>query len=299
MTKRIQTLLAVLAMYVVAFIAGAILFFLLAGDPLLRVFVADVLMTVVIWLFGLAFRNSSVYDPYWSVVPPFLLLIAIIDAPVVSLAGVAVLIALSVWAVRLTWNWAKGWTDFKDQDWRYTMIHDKMPRLWFLSNFFGIMMFPTLIVFVQLAGAIRFVAAGGGIDVFTIAACAIILGAAFIQYVADRQMADFRVRHAGKKACIEAGLWKLSRHPNYFGEVMVWWGLYLAHFGQARQIDLFILAPLLMTAMFLFISIPMMEKKILSTRPGYAGYQKRVSVLIPFFRKKDIDGAETPVENRP
>ena len=299
MTRRIQTLLAVGAMYVVAFTAGAILFFTLAGDPVLRALAADVLMTIIIWIFALGFRNSSVYDPYWSVVPPFLLFLAILDAPVLSLAGVAILIALSVWAVRLTWNWAKGWTDFSDQDWRYTMIRDKMPRLWILSNLFGIMMFPTLIVFAQLAGSIRFIAAGGGIDVFTITACAIILGAAFLQYVADRQMADFRVRHAGKKACIEEGLWKLSRHPNYFGEIMIWWGLYIAHFGQVRQIDLFILAPLLMTAMFLFISIPMMENKILSTRPGYAGYRKRVSVLVPFFRKKDGDAAESPVENRP
>ncbi|MCK7492290.1 MAG: DUF1295 domain-containing protein [Comamonadaceae bacterium] len=68
-------------------------------------------------------------------------------------------------------------------------------------------------------------------------------------------------------ACIEEGLRRYSRHPNYFGEVTVWWGVYVASIGFAGPIGLHLLAPLAMTLMFLFVSIPMMEKKIRDSAP--------------------------------
>ena len=88
------------------------------------------------------------------------------------------------------------------------------------------------------------------------------------------------------KKCIDEGLWRISRHPNYFGEVTVWWGLYIMLFGLTYQFDLYILAPLSMTLLFVFISIPMLEKKILKTRPEYKLYQEQVSMLIPYVRKQ-------------
>jgi steroid 5-alpha reductase family enzyme len=99
-------------------------------------------------------------------------------------------------------------------------------------------------------------------------------------------MRRFRKAHVGEKKCIDEGLWRLSRHPNYFGEVTVWWGLYIMLFGLTYQFDLYILAPLSMTLLFVFISIPMMEKKILKTRPEYKLYQEQVSMLVPFLRKQ-------------
>jgi steroid 5-alpha reductase family enzyme len=108
-----------------------------------------------------------------------------------------------------------------------------------------------------------------------------------LQYIADGQMRAFKKRNLDKKICIEEGLWKYSRHPNYFGEVMVWWGLYLIYFGATLTLNLYLLAPLAMTSLFIFISIPMMEKKILRTRPEYKDYQDRVSMLIPLPRKDE------------
>jgi steroid 5-alpha reductase family enzyme len=121
----------------------------------------------------------------------------------------------------------------------------------------------------------------------------IMILSATLQFIADAQMRAFKKRNLNKKECIEEGLWKYSRHPNYFGEVMVWWGLYLIYFGSTQSINLYLLAPLAMTSLFIFISIPMMEKKILRTRPEYEGYQDRVSMLIPLPRKeKDTNSFE-------
>ncbi len=280
--KRV-TIALIAALYLFAFAVGGVLFFMIPGDVVLRAFLADVAMTLIVWIASLFVKNASVYDPYWSVVPPFLLLLAVIDAGAVHATMTMLYLAVLIWAVRLTGNWASLWTDFSEQDWRYDMFQQKAPRLWPLVSFFGIMFFPTLIVFAQLIVPLRMALTTTGGAWAYLGASIILLGV-FLQWLSDRQMAAFRRRNRGCKACIEEGLWRYSRHPNYFGEITVWWGVYVASIGFAGPIGFHLLAPIAMTCMFLFISIPMMEKKILATRPAYADYQKRVSILLPFFR---------------
>lgn len=294
MNARNRSFAAIAAVYAVAFGVGATVFFLVPGGVVLRALLADLAMTLIVFAASLCAKNASLYDPYWSVVPPYLLILAVFAAGTVTASAACVLLALSVWSIRLTWNWATLWTGFGEEDWRYVMIRERAPRLWPWTSLVGIMMFPTLIVFAQLAGAMRLAAATGPVRFLTVAGAALILCGAGLQFVSDRQMACFRERNRGRRACIEDGLWKYSRHPNYFGEVTVWWGVWLAHAAAAGKVDFTILAPLLMTAMFLFISIPMMEKKILSTRPEYGDYRKRVSMLVPFFRRPD--DREAPAE---
>lgn len=274
------------ALYLFAFAAGAAVFFLVPGDPVVRALLADVSMTVLVYLASIPLKNASAYDPYWSVVPPYLLILAAIDAGTFSPETAMLFLALLAWSVRLTWNWATLWTDFSEQDWRYDMLKRKTKRLWPLVSFLGVMLFPTMIVFMQLVGAIRLSAATGN-PTLAYAGSSIILLGAFVQWLADRQMASFKRRNAGRKACIEEGLWRYSRHPNYFGEVLVWWGVFVASAGTLSPLSLHLAAPVAMTCMFLFLSIPMMERKILATRPAYAGYRKRVSILVPFFRRPE------------
>jgi len=154
-----------------------------------------------------------------------------------------------------------------------------------VANLFGIHLMPTLIVFLQLSGSVDFLANVSILNGWMIVGFLICIGAVFIQMIADRQMASFRIKNQGKRQCINEGLWKFSRHPNYFGEVAMWWGVYLMYFGTKPTIDFRIVPPILMTCLFLFISIPMMENKILRSRPEYQVYQRSVSMLIPFFPK--------------
>ena len=75
------------------------------------------------------------------------------------------------------------------------------------------------------------------------------------------------------------GLWKHGRHPNYFGEILMWWGvwtMYASFFG----LDWLVLAPVAMTALFLFVSIPMMEHRQLENKPAYAEYRKSTRILL-------------------
>jgi len=283
-----KTLMIILGIYLIALTFGVITFFHFDRYTLIaRLLIADITATLIIWIFSLILKNASLYDPYWSVIPPILLMsmFVYLNAPL-SLPIFLMLLSVSLWAIRLTYNWASHWNDFNDQDWRYNEIREKMPKVYPLSNLFGIQLFPTLLVFIQLIAATQFLVLNPSMNVIILIGACLMMGAALIQLISDEQMRTFKKMHHGKKVCMEEGLWRYSRHPNYFGEVLFWWGLYVMYVGSVQALNLYIIAPILMTALFLFISIPWMEKKILKTRPEYEGYQKRVSMFIPWMRKE-------------
>ena len=153
--------------------------------------------------------------------------------------------------------------------------------MWAIANFLGIHLFPTFMVYLQLIGAIYVIQQAQSVQWLTVFGALIIVLATMIQGISDQQLRAFKADKTQKERIIQTGLWKYSRHPNYLGEVFVWVGLYLIYLSWKQSIDVLVLMPLLMLFMFLFISIPMMEKKILLTRPEYREYQARVSKLFP------------------
>jgi steroid 5-alpha reductase family enzyme len=289
MYKKYPSMIMILVIYILATLIGVFLFNLLTFKSImLNIFIANVAATFFIWILGLLLKNASLYDPYWSVQPPviFLFLMDLYQASWSTL-NVLLFLGIMVWSLRLTYNWAKSWIGFQEQDWRYTMIKEKAPKLFLVSNLFGIHMMPTAIVFIQLLTLDKLLLSSIKSLPIVFAGFIIMIISAMIQYISDEQMRRFKGKSKGEKKCIEEGLWKYSRHPNYFGEIMVWWGLYIMYLGATLEIDFHIISPILMTSLFLFISIPMMEKKILLSRPEYAAYKERVSMIIPYFRKEE------------
>ncbi len=286
MSKKTYTLLLIFAIYCVGAVLASWLFLVLPFDIIPALLVADIGYTVYIYIWSLILKNASLYDPYWSVIPPVLLiLVAIYVGQPLSMGVIFMLFAISFWAIRLTYNWIKHWTGFDYLDWRYQDFKDANPKLYWLTNLFGIQLTPTLVVFTQLVLGTYVVIQNPPLNALTVIGTLLIITAAVIQFIADAQMDAFKKANKGSKKCIDEGLWRLSRHPNYFGEISVWWGLYLIYFS-IEGFNPWIISPILMTALFWFISIPMMEKKILKTRPEYEVYQATVSKLIFFSRKK-------------
>jgi steroid 5-alpha reductase family enzyme len=285
MKQYLKDFLIFLVIYDVGFAISALLATQMTGSVILQLLYLDIIFTILIFIGSLLFKNSSLYDPYWSVVPPMLMAYALLLMDALTPLNIVVLIGIFIWALRLTYNWTVMWDGFKHQDWRYTMLKEKTGSFYPVVNFLGIHLFPTLIVFAQIAVYLAMVQLNGSLNLISIFGVFITVSAVVIQYFSDEQMRNFK-RNPGEKRIIDVGLWQYSRHPNYFGEVMVWWGLYIAYFGVAFKVDWYILAPISMTLMFLFISIPMMEEKILKTRSEYRLYQADTSKLIPWFKKK-------------
>lgn len=197
-------------------------------------------------------------------------------------------VAVWYWAIRLTGNWAYTFPDLNKQDWRYDMYRKRFPHLWHIVNFTGINLMPTIVVFLAMIPGFLLIDmsawAQSDADVFTWAGSVVCLSAATLQLVSDTQAHRFRREHRGEVCTV--GLWSMSRHPNYLGEILMWWGVYLMFLTVAGELQSWrdILLPaagaLANTCLFLFISIPMMEKRQMANKPAYAEYRKTVRMLL-------------------
>ena len=286
--SRTRSLILVALAYVVALAAAAA--WLYAGPSTGRLWldtlIADVLATVVIFVFSRAYRNSSFYDAYWSVIPPLLLAYWWAEGPI-GVSGPGALrswlmaAVVGYWAVRLTANWVIGFPGLHHEDWRYPLLRDGAGRFEFLADFFGIHLFPTLQVFAGMLPAyVALTRPGDGLAWLAWLAWLVGLAAVSLELTADTQMRRFVAAHPG--VAMDQGLWAWSRHPNYLGEIGFW--LSLALFGlAAAPADWWWLfaGVLLMVAMFLGASIPMMEKRSLERRPQYQDVVDRVPRLLP------------------
>ncbi|NRB38619.1 MAG: DUF1295 domain-containing protein [Pseudomonadales bacterium] len=288
MTKSTSLVWICIAYIVTLYIAGCSLF-LLDYDPLINAFIADIIGTVVIWLFSRAFKNSSFYDAYWTVIPPFIMLywMATASVDVNIWRQMLLMFVVLYWATRLTLNWAVYWQGMQQEDWRYAMCRDKFPKIALLTDFFGIHFFPTVQVFAGLIPIYAIFHLGdGGFSWLDIIAFAVTATAISIQMIADMQLRDF-VDNKKPGETMTKGLWAWSRHPNYFGEVGFWFGLYLFGLAAYPAGWYWLCAGFIMMAvMFITVSIPMMEIRSLQRRPEYQQTIDKVSMLIPWPAQK-------------
>lgn len=280
--SRLDSFGIVVAAYLVALAVALQVWTLTAAwGPLWSVVAADVAATLVIWACSMKFDNGSLYDAYWSVVPPLIALawIGMADADVPVLRQVVVATLVFAWGLRLTYNWARGWPGLHHEDWRYLDLYASAPK--WLVSLFGIHLFPTVMVLLGCLGLLPALAWGGNAWNWLDAVALLVTGGAIlIETVADEQMRAFaRQRQPGE--IMQSGLWAWSRHPNYFGEWSFWFGLFLFGLAADPRHAWTAIGPLAMLAMFVFASIPMLDARSCARRPGYDVHMQRSSALFP------------------
>lgn len=292
---RTPSLVICLLGYIITFIIIFLVApFISIDSPLLFVFILDIIATAVIFIFSVIYNNSSFYDTYWSVAPVPVMIYWVVSSDkmaVNTVRQVVILILVILWAVRLTYNWARRWQGMQDEDFRYVNFRNSAGRFYWVVSFLGIHMFPTMIVFLGCMAVYPALAYHsspfGAVDVL---ATVVTLSAIVIETIADRQLRHFIKNPSG--TFLQSGLWKYSRHPNYFGEVLFWVGLFLfsltpvaPNLGAVVQWWTFP-GPVAMILLFLFISVPIMDKRMLRKKEGYRAYMKKTSALVPWFRRK-------------
>jgi len=283
---RKSSFLIVAVTYILAFLAAVLVFRLFQYLPMLySTLLADIAATLVVWAIGIMFKNSSLYDPYWSIAPIAIIVFWLWSSPAaINAVHLLFLAAIMIWGIRLTLNWAFRWKGLHHQDWRYTQLRKNAPQWWFFTNLFGINLMPTLVVYLALIPAYYGLQHHGPVTIITKAGYLLCLAAVLVQATSDRQMDLFKLSGKAPSAHIDRGLWRYSRHPNYFGEVAFWWGIWLMQAGTLYFQWPTLAGPVAMAMLFMFISIPLMEKHILKAKPNYAHYQKQVSMIIPWPR---------------
>ncbi len=234
------------------------------------------------WLLSLVLGDVSIVDVYWGVG------FALICWGVAGAGGIrspraALLLALvSAWALRLALHLLLRWRRAGAEDRRYAAMRRKAGATFPLRSLVtvfalqGILMW-LISVPLQLAliePASRIGAPGwAGVTLF-------VLGFA-CEAIADAQLARFRAEPSSADRVLDVGLWAWSRHPNYFGEVVAWWGLFLVCVdGTGTWWTIF--SPVIVTVLLLRVSgIPLLERGMRRRRPAYAEYVARTSAFIP------------------
>jgi len=274
--------------YTLALCVAILVGYALGGrHSILIVFTADIAATLVIYTFSRTFTNASFYDAYWSVAPVAIALywtLGAVSENVVLTRQVVVVTLVFLWSVRLTSNWARQWRGLGHEDWRYAKLRAERGRLFWLVELCGIELMPTIAVFLGCLSLYPALSTGtssfGPLDWV---ATVIVVGAIIIEATSDEQLRRFVKTMQLPRQTMTTGLWAYSRHPNYFGELMFWWGLFLFALAADRSYWWVIVGPVALTTLFLIISIPMMDRRSLERRPGYQEHMKKVSALIPWF----------------
>ncbi|WP_430784078.1 DUF1295 domain-containing protein [Actinoplanes sp. G11-F43] len=271
--------------YVAAALIALVSVVTMAGrHPLLLTLLADVAATLLIFAASMAAANASLYDPFWSVAPAVIVLVWALALGAGGARPVLVLLLVLAWSIRLTANWARSWQGLHHEDWRYEQLRAERPggAPWWLVNLVGIQLVPTLVVFGGLLAVWPAVTVPGrGLGVLDVLAVLVTVAAIVLETTADRQLHRFAADPGNRGRIIDEGLWRYSRHPNYLGEITFWWGMWLFGLAAAPSWWWTVIGPIGMVLLFVFVSVPMMDRRSLSRRPDYAVHMRRVPALLP------------------
>ena len=284
-SRKLSFLFTVIV-YTLALAVGLYVFERVRGSVYYRVFAADVAATLFLYLVSLPLGNASVYDPYWSVAPIVILPLCMASFGVWNAGTIALLGCVTYWGIRLTGNWAYTFRGYDHQDWRYTMLREKTGFLYPFVSLFGIMLFPTLVVFLCMLPALHYLQFGG-INFITLLGFALCISATTLQLIADVQLHRFQEQTQSRGEIIRSGVWRHARHPNYLGEILMWWGVYTVLVSVRFDLWYLGLGALVNTLMFLFISIPMAETRMAGYKEGFERYVQETNRLLPIAIKRE------------
>lgn len=243
-----------------------------------------IFLYMTVWFsISVAIKRNDIADIAWGlgfIFISFFLLLQNPDSNYLKMITVLV----TIWGTRLAWHIFLRAIK-KTEDYRYAAWRKEWGKNFYLRSYLQVFLLQGLFMFLISTSIISsYFSKVESLTTLSIVGIAVwFLGFVF-ESVGDRQLKDFVSNPHNKGKIITTGLWKYTRHPNYFGEVTQWWGIYLLSLSNPSYYA--IISPLTITILILFVSgVPMLEKKY-EGRPDWQDYKNKTSVFIPWFLKK-------------
>jgi len=245
----------------------------------------------ILFVIATIIKDSSILDIAWG--PSFIvtawvvLLVNIISDPAGTAFGVRQFLVaglVTVWGLRLgirIFRRNKG----KGEDPRYVKFREEWGKWFTLRSYFQLFLFQGIILMLNVTPVLLIMSGIRETLVWSdyIGLAIWVVGFLF-ETVGDYQLDTFLKDPANRGTIIDRGLWQYTRHPNYFGEATMWWGIFVIALNQSWG-WIGVIGPLVITGMLLFVSgIPMTERMMEKT-PGWEEYKRRTSIFIPWFKK--------------
>lgn len=244
-----------------------------------------VLMTLL-WLVSLVIRNASIVDIFWGLGFIIVTWATFALAPQGYLPRkqlIAVLV--TIWGLRLALhiglrNWGRP-EDFRYAKWR----EENGPRWWWLS-FFQVFLLQGVLMWILSAPLIAAQTSGFPAILTPVDIVGVLIWAVgfVFETIGDLQLVLFKANTAARGKLLTTGLWKYTRHPNYFGEAVLWWGYYVIALAAGAAWTIF--SPILMTYLLMKVSGVAMLERTMKLKPGYEEYVQRTNAFVPWFPRK-------------
>ncbi len=236
-------------------------------------------LACMVWLVSLPLRNASIIDSFWALffVTGTASYGALTDASGERTLLVALL--LGIWAARLsayiTWrNWGHG------EDRRYQAIRARNQPYYEIKSLFYVFGFQAALAWIVAMPLLAQLSSDAPLGWLDMAGALVWAFGLLFETIADWQLSRFKANPAHLGQIMDKGLWRYTRHPNYFGEAMVWWGFWLTAASAGHAWTVF--APLIMTLMLLKVSgVSLLEKDMQVRHPAYADYMRRTNAFLP------------------
>ena len=243
-------------------------------------------LMVVLWGVSLLLKNSSIVDIFWGfgfVISAWLYFALTPDGLMARKILIAVLV--TIWGLRLfthilTRNWGKP-EDFRYQKWR-----EENGNKWWWKSFFQVFLLQGILMWVISAPllASQYFMRSDHLTILDLLGAVLWAIGFFFESVGDMQLTRFKKNPANRGTVLNSGVWRFTRHPNYFGDSAQWWGFYLIAAAAGGWWTIF--SPIIMTIFLLRVSGVALLERTLETRPGYKEYVESTSAFIPWFPKK-------------
>lgn len=241
----------------------------------------------VLWVVSVRLRDSSIVDIFWGA--GFVLAVwavfLIVNSPGARDWLIAILV--SIWGIRLTIH-VGARNIGHGEDFRYTQMRKKRPGKWWWQSFFIVFIFQGFLMWVIASPltAIQLPSINdplGFLDYIAVIVWAI---GFFFEAVGDYQLARFKSAPENKGKLLKTGLWRFTRHPNYFGDAAQWWGFYLIALSAGAWWTL--ISPILMTYLLVKVSgVALLEKSLKRDKKDYEDYAENTNAFLPWFPKNE------------
>ena len=245
---------------------------------------AVAILMLSVWLLSVGKRDASIVDIFWGAGFALIAVVSWGNAAGYALRMNLITVLTVVWGMRLAiyllWrNWGTG------EDYRYQAMRRSIGEHFWLVSLFTVFALQGVLMWivslpVQVAAAS---ALPDHLTGFDFLGAALWLTGLSFETIGDLQLARFKSDSANRGKVMDRGLWRYTRHPNYFGDAVLWWGLFAIAFSTANSWWM-VVSPLLMTGLLMRVSgVPLLEKKLVKTRPQYAEYIRRTSAFVPWW----------------
>ncbi len=255
------------------------------GEFLIAPAIALLVHMTLFYLFALYEKDNTVADIAWGLGFVVIALVSFLNFGFIALRQFVVLVLVFIWGMRLAIH--VGYRKHKKGgDWRYKKWHKEWGEWWLVRSFVQVYMLQGLLLLIISLPIITIMSTyGAGFGFFDYLGIAIWIFGFYFETKADYQLAKFLKDKNNKGKIMTEGLWKYSRHPNYFGEMTMWWGIWIMAVNHP-YVSITVWGPILITFLLIKVSgIPMLQKKWEGNKE-YEKYAAKTSLLIPRMPKK-------------